>query len=380
MNTGEKILFLSTVEDGRPYQGVKKKIGMQCRAFEQIGLSVTAFNSGRRSTYGQVEKLLPFSYGINYRDIKSKINKLEMNSFRYCYVRHSPASRGLIDVLKAIKETQRGIKTILEIPTYPYEDEFRPLKAKPSMLRERIYRNKMSKYVDLVITPSHIEEKNIFGIPAMEITNGIDPENITVRTIAPKDENTINLVGVALITPKQGYERVIQGLSDYTKSKQADEPKVYFYVIGVGAEKKELEELCKQLHIEENVIFTGEKDGTDLEYYYSIGDLGVGTLGLYKTRELKKVNSLKTREYCAKGLPFIITDCDYKFADSKEDFFMVIKDSDEPVDIRRTVQFLRSLREKYSDEEIILKMTSFAKKNLSWATILKPVLETVDNQ
>ena len=380
MNSGKKILYLSTVEDGRPYQGVKKKIGMQCSALEQIGLEVTAINSGRRSAYGQVEKLFPFSYGINYRDIKSKIITLEKNSFQYCYVRYSPATRGIIDVFKTIKETQSGIKIILEIPTYPYEDEFRSLKAKPSMLRERLYRNKMRKYVDLVITPSHIEVNDIFGIPALEITNGIDAENITPRRIAPKEDNTINLIGVALITPKQGYDRVIRGLSEYIKSKQINEPNVFFYVIGTGAIKKELEELCHQLNVEKYVIFTGEKDGEDLEYYYSIGDLGVGTLGLYKTNELMKVNSLKTREYCAKGLPFIITDCDYKFAESNEDFFMVIKDSQEPVDIRKTVQFLDELRKKYMNEQIVSKMTTFAKKNLSWSTILKKVIEAVDNQ
>ena len=377
---GDKILYISTVEDGRPYQGVKKKIGMQCSAFEHIGLEVTAINSGRRSTYGQIEKLLPFSYGINYRDIRSSINKLERNSFQYCYVRYSPATRGLIDVFKTIKELQNGIKIVLEIPTYPYEDEFKSLKAKPSMLRERLYRNKMQEYVDLVITPSHIDEQKIFGIPALEITNGIDAERISVRSIAPKKDNIVNLIGVALITPKQGYDRVIRGLSEYIKSKQTNEPDVYFYIIGTGAIKKELEELCHQLNIEKYVVFTGEKDGQELEYYYSIGDLGVGTLGLFKTNELMKVNSLKTREYCAKGLPFIITDCDYKFAESNEDFFMVIKDSEEPVDIRRSIQFLNELRGKYKEEQIVSKMTAFAKKNLSWATILKTVIETVDNQ
>ena len=380
VKSGERILYISTVEDGRPYQGVKKKIGMQCNAFRHIGLEVTAINSGRRSLYGQIEKLLPFSYGINYRDIKAKISKLERDSFRYCYVRYSPATRGLIDVFRIIKETQKDIKIVLEIPTYPYEDEFKSLKSKPSMMRERLFRNRMKKYVDLVVTPSHLEEKKIFGIPALEITNGIDAESISARNYVPQGENTINLIGVALITPKQGYDRVIRGLNEYIKTKQNDEPNVYFYIIGTGATKKELEDLSNQLNLGEHVFFTGEKDGTDLEYYYSIGDLGVGTLGLYKTKELMKVNSLKTREYCAKGLPFIITDCDYKFADSNEDFFMVIEDSEKPVDVRESIQFLKLLHKKYSNEEIVSKMTSFAKKNLSWSTIMRNVINTVDNQ
>lgn len=378
MNNRDKILYLSTVEDEQPYQGVKKKIDMQCRALENLGLEVTAINSGRRTLFGQIEKLFPFSYGINNKYIRSQIEKLERDSFRYCYVRYSPATRGLIDVLKNLKKIQNGIKIILEIPTYPYEDEMKSLKAKPSLLRERLYRNKMQKYVDLVITPSHIDESKIFGIPAIEITNGIDVDSVSVRKITPKAENTINLIGVALITYKQGFDRVIRGLSEYMSSKHSEDPNVYFYIVGTGPVKNDLEELCHQLNIEKNVVFTGEKNGGDLDYLYSISDLGIGTLGLYRTKELKKVNSLKTREYCAKGLPFIITECDYIFAESNEDFFMLINDSDEPVDIRRIIQFINEIH-KGSNEEIVARMVSFARNNLSWSSILKTVIETVDN-
>ena len=122
MSEKEKILYISTVEDGRPYQGVKKKVAMQCRAFEKNGFHVTALNYGRRSTFGQIENLLLHSYGINYRSIKNDLLKLDADSYEYCYVRYAPATRGLIDVLKTVKETQKNIKVILEIPTYPYEE------------------------------------------------------------------------------------------------------------------------------------------------------------------------------------------------------------------------------------------------------------------
>lgn len=377
MKNIKRILYISTVEDGRPYQGVRKKINMQCKAFEKLGFEITLINSGRRTTYGQIEKIFPFSYGINYKIIKDELIKLEYDSYSYCYVRYSPASKGLIDVLKTIKETQHNIKTILEIPTFPYDNEFKSIKAKPSMLRERIYRSKMQKYVDLVVTPSHIETTSIFGIPSMEITNGIDLESIRARSPKQKDNNIINLIGVALLTPKQGYDRVIRGLSEYKNTKKEADPDVYFYVIGTGSSKKELEVLSTQLSVADLVRFPGEKEGNDLEYYYSIGDVGIGTLGLYKTKELLKVNSLKTREYCAKGLPFLITDCDYVFAESDEDFCLVVDDSEKPISIYEVIRFVKELNSLYPNKVIIERMTKFANDHLSWAKILNDVLEAV---
>ena len=87
MSVKEKILYISTVEDGRPYQGVKKKVAMQCRALEKNGFDVTALNYGRRSAFGQIEKMLLHSYGINYRSIKNDLMDLDRDTYSYCYVR-----------------------------------------------------------------------------------------------------------------------------------------------------------------------------------------------------------------------------------------------------------------------------------------------------
>ena len=377
MKQGKKLLYLSTIEDG-PYQGVRKKIKMQCDAFEQLGINVLAINSGKRSLWGQISKLLPFSFGLNYRLIKKELLQLTKNDFNYCYIRYSQASRGLIGLIKLLKQTQKGIRIILEIPTYPYEDELKSVRAFPFKIRDRLYCNRIKKYGDLIVTPSHIDEPNIFGIPAYEITNGIDVKSIERRRPTEKETGRVNLLGVALITPKQGYDRVIRGIHEYRKVKSLDDPEVYFYVIGKGSGKNELEQLRDCLGLQEYVFFPGEKENEELEEYYNIDDLGVGTLGLYKANELSKVNSLKTREYCAKGLPFIVTDCDYMFADTDFEFCLVVENDSTPIDIMRVIGFLNEKRKQYSDQEIIGKMADFAKENLSWSTILYGLINHVD--
>lgn len=378
MENRGRLLYLSTVGAG-PYQGVLKKIAMQCDAFEKIGLDVVHINSGEKTVCGQLAKILPFSYGVNYRIIKKRLINLQCRDYQYCYIRYSPASRGLIDVLKTLKRINNQIKIILEIPTYPYEDELKTIKSIPFKIRDRLYRNKMKNYVDLVITPSYVENDEIYGIPALEITNGIDVDRIKVREPRKREKEKIILLGVALITAKQGYDRVIRGLSEYLQTKNTNEPDVVFYVIGTGNAKNDLKILSEKLSLKDNVFFVGEKENEQLEFYYNLADLGIGTLGQYKTNELKRANSLKTREYCAKGLPFIITDCDYMFADSNFEFCLVIGNDDTPVNIREAIHFISECRKAFTDEEILEHMNRFAKENLSWSKILDSVIRKVSS-
>lgn len=374
---GKRLLYLSTVEKG-PFEGVLKKIANQCTAFSKMGFETTHINAGERSFFGQIEKLVPFGYGLNYRQIKKTILSLERNAYDYCYFRYSPASKGLIDVLRVLKRTQQGIRIVLEIPTYPYDDELHSVKAFPSKIKDRIYRRKMKGLVDLAVTPSYLSSNNIFGIPALEITNGIDSENIKARK-SVQHPGVINMVGVALISERQGYDRVILGLHDYSKKRTDKDPIVNFYIIGTGSAKKELEALTAKLGLTENVFFVGEKSGEELDYYYDIADIGIGVVGLYKTKDLQKTNSLKTREYCAKGLPFVITKSDYVFADSGEDFCLVVSETDEPISIFSLIEYLHFLESKYEKKELETIMGVFAKTKINWSAIFSRVMKRVDS-
>lgn len=374
-----KIIYISTVEDEGPYQGVQKKIQMQCTAFKDLGFEVAKISSGRRSLWGQLVKLCPLGYGINYRAVKKETLLLPKDSYKYCYIRYSPASRGLVDVLKTLKANQAGIKNIIEIPTYPYEAELKSIKAIPSKIGDRIYRTKIKRYADLIVTPSYLEQKEIFEIPAMEITNGISTSHIKQRTPSIENKKIVNIIGVAAITKKQGYDRIIRGIYQYYQHKNPVEPDVFFYIIGTGPFRKELELLSDELLLSKYIIFVGEKEKEELEYYYSIASVGVGSLGLYNTGELKKVNSLKTREYCAKGLPFIITVCDYIFVDSNVDFCMIVENNNTPILIHDVISFLNFLKAKYSEDSLAETMINFANERLDWSAILASVIRRVNN-
>ena len=372
------MIYISTVETGTSL-GVSNKIMMQCRAFEKIGFEVENFSSGIRSLRGQFDKANPLSYGINYRIIKRKIIQSSKSTIDYCYVRWAPTSRGLIDVLKTLKEIHPNVKIILEIPTYPYKQELKGLINVPNAIRDYLFHNQLKKYVDIIVTPSPLgETKEIHGIKAMEIKNGIDIDVVKARTIVEHNESVINIIGVALLAPCHGYERIIEGISKYYQCRDLNEPEINFYVIGEGSAKQDLQSLTKTLHLEDRIIFTGRKEGKELDEYYGLADIGVGSLGMYKLNWFGTENSLKTREYCAKGLPFITTNIDVTFNRGDFDYCYVADNKDMIINIHEVICFLMNLRNRYSDTQIIKNMRCYADMNVSWTKIMEEILVNLE--
>lgn len=373
----KKVVYISTVETGN-YKGVRNKIQMQCNALKRLGYNVDDLTSGARTAIGQIEKLLPHAYGLNQRIIKRKLKTYSENQIDYCYYRFSPACRGMIDILATLKKKNRNIKIVMEIPTFPYLQEMKNIRSIPFYLKDLLYKNKIHNYVDLIVTPSKVNEETIFGVEAMEIFNGTDVTTIKRRCVLNKEDNCIRVLGVALISKWHGYERIIRGISDYMTKKAPEAPSVLFYVVGDGPALDELVALTKELNIENSVLFEGRKEGKELDYFYNIADVGVGTLGLYKINNHERDNSLKTKEYCAKGLPFITTRLDYMFDNDELPFVLHVTNDDTPIDIKGVIDFVSNLYSKNTNNNIVELMSTYADEHLSWDIVMKRVLTKLD--
>jgi len=88
---------------------------------------------------------------------------------------------------------------------------------------------------------------------------------------------------------------------------------------------------------------------------------------------LKEGSTLKLREYCAIGLPFIYA---YNDDDFDDNFIYAAKipADDSPVNIYDVIDFYKRLE----GTDYSIKMNDFARKNLSWEAKLKPVFEYLD--
>ncbi len=354
--------------------GVAKKIEMQCAAIEEIGFKVIHLGAEKPKKMEIFQKLLPFYYGENCKRIKEHLISFKNEDVRIIYIRHSPSAiYGMLDIMATAKEVFPKVKIILEFPTFPYDAECSTLKSKPMLYRDRLHRGKLKKYVDYAATLS--PDKDIYGIPAIEITNGTSVDSFKPHANINYEKDTLNLIAVAGISKWHALDRVIEGIAEYYQKKR--QVRVLFHVIGEGPYRKSLEERAKALDILDYIYFYGKKSGRELEDLYNKSDIAVGSLGLHRVYDYPHVSVLKTREYCAIGIPFITIPQDYVFAESGFPFSMIVPADDTAIDIQKVVDFNKALKKQYTDSDITQSMRKFAKENLEWSAIFSRLFNEV---
>lgn len=292
---------------------------------------------------------------------KKLLKFIDEKNVKLIYVRYPFSEPFFIRFLKECKK--RSVKVLLEIPTYPYDEELSTFK----LFIDRAFRKYLHKYVDRVVAVSNHEE--IFGIPTIRISNGIDIEEVKA-TSTSKKVHAMNLIGVAGLQFWHGYDRVVTGLYEYYKTNP--DRKVYFHIVGAGAELESLKKLTETLGLSEFVIFHGPKHGEELDSLFDEAHIAIGSLGLHRI-SLESGAVLKVREYCARGMPFVIS---YNDLDFPDDFpYMLKVPADEsPVDIEQILRFYDRIKER----EFVKEMREYAEKNLSWEVKLKPVIDEIN--
>lgn len=362
--------------------GIEKKMMGQIRAFERMGHKVyyTFFEDNNvwlATTDGKKEILVPYQDGIygmylaNENAIRKAINH-ENIQFSLFYMRKGMASGWHISTLKKLKE--KNITIIEEIPTFPYDAELKKTKGmglKIYLFFDKIYRNKLKKYVDYVVTYS--EDKQIFGIPCICINNGIDVSDIKKRSKIEKNDK-IRIATVSAMYYWHGYERLIRGIHQYiTTTESEDQISIQVDMIGDGPCCEEWKQLVKELKLEKYVIFHGLKQSDELDAILSEADIAVGSLGLYK-KDLYKASELKIREYCARGIPFVLACKDLGLFGLDEYVFRVENNS-ENIDVAKLIEFVTSIKDYSACTE---EMRQYAKKEFDWTIQMKKVLRFMD--
>jgi len=81
---------------------------------------------------------------------------------------------------------------------------------------------------------------------------------------------------------------------------------------------------------------------------------------------------VKVREYCARGIPFIIASTDPDFPDDFP-YMMRVPANDEPIDIQKVIVFY----ERISSTNYVDEMRKYAEQNLSWERKLSPLIDEI---
>ena len=294
------LVYIAPIKDiERNSIGVYKKIEIQKSVFKKFNISTKYIDIS--SNKGKLaEKIcirLPF-FGVpgSWKKV------MEVNNIDVVYIRYMIANYQMIKSLKKIKKNNPKVKILIEIPTYPYENErLNKLASKPLLWKDKFNRKKLVKYVNRIVTYSN--DKYIFGIPTINISNGVDLNKVKQReTNCNNDE--INIIAVALFAKWHGYDRAIEGLKNSYNGKSGLKKIVRLHLVGNGEEIKRYKEMVSSYNLSDYVKFYGRLDGELLDEIYNKCDIGLDAMGRHRSGVYYN-SSIKGKEYIGKGLPVI---------------------------------------------------------------------------
>lgn len=355
--------------------GINKKVKSQINSLKKYDKNISyVFLKDNELFIGKEDKEISISNKyknkieekiFRYRDV---IHFLSNNNSKFdlVYIRHCGFDMFFQNFIKKLKKISTNI--YLEIPTYPYDKEWKSIK--PQHILDKIYRNLAKKYIDKIITFSN--DKIIFGIDTINIDNGVDVNSVPIKKYSTSLNNTLKLLCVSNLSFWHGYDRVIEGLKEYYKDNQ--KVNVEFHIVGTGDELKNLKELVKSYELEEYVFFYGSKDGKELDSIFDDCDIAIGSLGIHRIG-LNSVSPLKTREYCARAIPFIYSYVDPAFS-GEEEFLLNMNNNQEGINILDIINFYNNIDDYKS---LQFKMRKYAEINFDWNIQMNKVIK-VSNQ
>ncbi|WP_321480090.1 glycosyltransferase family 1 protein [uncultured Bacteroides sp.] len=353
--------------------GISKKIFYQLKALEEcdIDTHICYYNlniQGHRKWMIDKEVLSDLGKGFLAKIKKrcyynSIINYIKNEKISLVYIRsYHNANPFTIHLVKQIKEN--GAKVIMEIPTYPYDQEYIDKSMILELFIDKLFRKRLANNLNAIVTFSN--EKIIFGQRTIRISNGIDFSAIKQKENVNDIQYELHLIGVAEVHYWHGFDRIIKGLGEFYRLNK-NGYKVYFHIIGNLTGQREREEILtplKQNKLEQFVILHGTKHGDELDDMFEQADFAIGSLGRHRSN-ISNIKTLKNREYAARGIPFIYSEIDDDF--EKMPYILKASADDTPIDINKIVEFATT--QKYTPFEIRNSI-----KHLSWKNQMEKVL------
>jgi glycosyltransferase involved in cell wall biosynthesis len=193
--------------------------------------------------------------------------------------------------------------------------------------------------------------------PHFTIGNGFDINSVILRLLPNYNGICLHLLCVANVSRWHGIDRLIEGLAAYNGPL-----KIILHIAGEGYELPHLKQMVTERKLIEQVIFHGFKSGNKLDSLFNICHIAIGSLGLHRIG-LNESSTLKAREYCARGIPYIIACGDPDFPDDFP-YILRVPPDESPIDIESVVHFAQKV---CADSDHPKKMRKYAEENLDWS-------------
>ena len=347
-----KILFL-VYHGFSEVSGISKKIHYQVKGLRENGYEVHLcyydFDCrGHRCRYVDEEIIKDYGKGM-LAGLRQRIDYAciydycKLNGIQFVYARcFQNANPFLISFFK--KLNQMGIKSVTEIPTYPYDAEFVgfPFLTRMGLKIDQLFRHQLYHQMNAIVTFSDAEQ--IFGQRTIRISNGVDMDSIPLHDYHVPSDGSIHLIGVAEVHYWHGYDRLIAGLGEYFKNTR-NPRQVYFHIVG-GVWKSEMydsmhapgfAELMNKYGIRDKVIFHDQLFGEELNQVFNQCCFAIGSLARHRSG-ITTIKTLKNREYATRGIPFIYSEQDSDF--DYQPYILKALPDETPINIQQILDYV----------------------------------------
>ena len=385
-----KILFL-VYHGFSEHSGISKKIHYQVKGLRENGHDVRLCyygfaENGHSCRYIDGKMLKDYGKG-KWAGLRQRIGygcildyclqeKIEMVYAR-CFMNANPF---LVRFFKKLKVA--GVKAVTEIPTYPYDEEFKNFewKMRMGLKIDQMFREKLYQQMDALVTFSDAER--IFGQRTIRISNGVDFDSIPLHhfkrplPLEKAGGEALHLIGVAEVHAWHGFDRVMAGIGEYDEKCRVNGlvcRDVYFHVVG-GVHphrmKSDFAPIIEKYGLQDRIVFHGQLFGEELTKVFNLCQFAIGSLGRHRSG-ITVIKTLKNREYATRGIPFIYSEQDSDF--DHRPYVLKAPADESPIDIQQIIDFMDNFTMK--PEEIRKSV-----EHLTWKIQMQRVIDAVYNK
>lgn len=376
MNKLLYVCYMDISADGTV--GIKNKVKSQISFFQSQNIDVDyiyveegniVYSGGRT-----VNVKFNGCDSINYFLLNNNL----LCNYQYIYIRFARFSGKMIKFMR--KAYWNKSKVVLEIPTYPFNQEdwlfvresilnkkfLISLKTFFRIIVNNFYKYNCKEYINRIVTFSR--DDMIWGVKTIKTCNGI---NVNEIEIAKKRVNKkeIAFICVSSCLAWHGYDRFIEGIRDYYN--QGGKENIVLYIVGNGPESVRYTKMVEEYKLKKHIIFCGKLTGEKLNDIYDKSDIALDAMGRHRSGVFYN-SSLKGKEYAAKGLPIVSgveTEFDYL---TDFEFYYRVPADESPVNLAEVISFYK--RTCMSDEARS-EIHEYAKKKFSMEASMKPIVE-----
>lgn len=378
MNQIKRVFFFANYTPADNSIGITKKIRCEIQALRRMGAEVTytAYDGDGVSVFDNRDKVVfhkKFPAEIGMLNRKIRYYWLENVALAYLkttegfdlgYIRMGAPNGIFFKILGELKKM--GARMIGEAHAYFPGVKYKTFGGKYITWMYELHQKRFKEYIEYFLVEGLFSE--MYEVPAYSTRIGVDVAAITPHNYIGA-QDALNMISVSNETAYHGYDRIIESMNDELNK----HPEKQIFVHFVGTVSDQTKQLVEKHGLQDRVILYGKKSGAELDEIYNKCNVGLGPFGQHRVGG-KKDTGLKTKEYFAKGLPYIYSGSEPTVP---EDYPYICNfPSDESlIDFDRVWKFYESYR---NDPQVVPTMRAFAAEHYSWDTIMKEALSHLD--